>query len=381
MVSLQHTTNVNTASGGFPIAASRAELIDEYCKEHEYPWIVGFSGGKDSTLVAHLVLDMLLELPPSERRRSVHFVSNDTLVESPLVMRHVKDTMSQILTLANNFCLPIFTKITQPPPDQTFWVNIIGRGYPSPNRTFRWCTSRMKISPTSQYIRSQVDNSGKVTLLLGVRRFESSARSSTINKHDNGERLHPHSDLQNCMVFRPIVDVPTDDLWEFLSLNDPPWGGAHLQLIHLYREASGGECPIITAIDDIPSCGNSSSRFGCWTCTVVEKDRSLEGLVDSGYVEFRPLIDFRNWLVSIRNEKSRRLAKRRNGKVTITESGKYVPGPFTLDTRFEILDRLHKLEEEMEMSLISTEEVSIIHKIWTDEINFNCSKLSAKTSS
>ena len=43
--------------------AVRAELIDEYRKDHDCPWIVGFSGGKDSTLVAHLVFEMLLLLP------------------------------------------------------------------------------------------------------------------------------------------------------------------------------------------------------------------------------------------------------------------------------------------------------------------------------
>ena len=73
--------------------------------------------------------------------------------------------------------------------------------------------------------------------------------------------------------------------------NEPPWGGSHLKLIGLYREASGGECPVVTSKEDAPSCGTTSSRFGCWTCTVVEKDRSLEGFVEFGYTEFSPLLD------------------------------------------------------------------------------------------
>ena len=32
----------------------RQEIADEYAQPHAKPWIVGFSGGKDSTLVAHL---------------------------------------------------------------------------------------------------------------------------------------------------------------------------------------------------------------------------------------------------------------------------------------------------------------------------------------
>ena len=66
-----------------------AELRDEYQRHHAYPWVVAFSGGKDSTLVLQLVFEMLLDLPPSGRRRSVFVVSNDTLVESPLVIAHL----------------------------------------------------------------------------------------------------------------------------------------------------------------------------------------------------------------------------------------------------------------------------------------------------
>ena len=87
------------------ISAIRADLRDEYLQPHGFPWIVGFSGGKDSTVVAHLVFDLLLSLAPDDRRRPVHIVSNDTLVESPLVMAHIaavqaeKRMMFIILTL------------------------------------------------------------------------------------------------------------------------------------------------------------------------------------------------------------------------------------------------------------------------------------------
>ncbi|MFN4128246.1 MAG: hypothetical protein ACK4GC_00265, partial [Paracoccaceae bacterium] len=135
----------------------RAELLDEYRQPHPYPWTIDYSGGKDSTLVAHLVFEMLMALPPSERRRQVHIVANDTLVESPLVVQHIIDSITEIENAALAFGLPVVTKITRPAPDQSFWVNLIGRGYPSPNRSFRWCTDRMKILPTSRYIRSQAD--------------------------------------------------------------------------------------------------------------------------------------------------------------------------------------------------------------------------------
>ena len=350
------------------LALSRRELLEEYRQPHRHPWIIGYSGGKDSTLVVHLVFEMLLALPRSERLRPIHIVANDTLVESPLVVQHIIDSIEEIGSAANAFGLPIVTKITRPAPDQSFWVNLIGRGYPSPNRSFRWCTDRMKIMPTSRYIKSQVDEAGQVILLLGVRRSESATRSASVGRYDNGERLNRHNDLVGCMVFRPIVELSTADVWEFLALHEPPWGGSHLELINLYRNASGGECPVVTSKDDAPSCGTTSSRFGCWTCTVVEKDRSLEGFVDSGYAEFTPLLDFRDWLASIRNEKERRQARRRDGRITITNGGTFIPGPFTLQTRAEIFERLRTLEEETGQRLISDEEVDHIHRLWSEEI-------------
>ncbi|MBR9766279.1 MAG: DNA phosphorothioation system sulfurtransferase DndC [Rhodobacteraceae bacterium] len=346
----------------------RAELLDEYRQDHDWPWIIGYSGGKDSTLVTHLAFEMLLSLPPSQRKRPVHIVANDTLVESPLVVQHIIDSVEEIGNAANAFGLPIITKITRPAPEQSFWVNLIGRGYPSPNRSFRWCTDRMKILPTSRYIKSQVDAAGQAVLLLGVRRSESSTRAASVNRYDNGERLNKHNDLVGCMVFRPIVDLDTDDVWEFLALNEPPWGGSHLKLIGLYRNASGGECPVVTSKEDAPSCGTTSSRFGCWTCTVVEKDRSLEGFVEAGYAEFTPLLDFRDWLASIRNQKERRQARRRDGRITITDGGTFIPGPFTLQTRSEIFERLRDLEKETGQNLITDEEVDLIHQLWSEEI-------------
>jgi hypothetical protein len=54
------------------LAFSRRELLEEYRQPHAHPWIIGYSGGKDSTLVVHLVFEMIMDLPRSERVRPVH---------------------------------------------------------------------------------------------------------------------------------------------------------------------------------------------------------------------------------------------------------------------------------------------------------------------
>ena len=349
-------------------ACIRREIREEYAESHNMPWIVGFSGGKDSTLVAHLVVEHLRSLPRSERKRPVHIIVNDTLVESPLVMEHVHIVLSEIKKATQAFDLPVVVSMTAPDINQTFWVNLIGRGYPSPNRNFRWCTDRMKIRPTSKYIRQQVSISGEVILLLGVRKSESSARAGVIARYDNGTRLNKHNDLGGCMVFRPIVDLNTDDVWEFLAENKPPWGGTHQTLIQLYRDAGGGECPVVMSNEDAPSCGTTSSRFGCWTCTVVEKDKSLAGFVDSGFDQFTPLLEFRDWLVEIRNDPERRLARRRDGRITITKNGVFVPGPFNIATRREILGRLLELQVRSKMDLIQEAEIERIRELWVEDV-------------
>ena len=349
-------------------AAIRADMADEYLQPHDHPWIIGFSGGKDSTLVAHLAFEMLMSLPPSQRRRHIHIVSNDTLVESPLVIVHLKRVLSQIEEGAAVFGLPITCRLTRPDPDDTFWVNLIGRGYPAPNRSFRWCTDRMKIQPTSRYIKALAENTGRSILLLGVRRAESSTRAGTIARYDNGTRLNRHNDLTTCYVYRPISEILTEEVWEFLAEVPPPWGGSHKALVDLYRNSEGGECPIVTQRSDAPSCGTSSSRFGCWTCTVVEKDKSLEGFIDAGFKEFRPLVEFRDLIAAWRNDPEKRQARRRNGTVTVTSRGTYIPGPFTPTTRRELLDRLLALQQKVGQPLISSEEVLRIREIWAAEV-------------
>ena len=216
----------------------QAELRDEYLASHTYPWIVGYSGGKDSTLLAQLVFELLMSLAPGDRKRPVHILCNDTLVESPILMAYIDRQLSRLSEAAENLHLPITVVKTSPAPDQTFWVNLIGRGYPAPTRSFRWCTDRMKIQPTSNHILKEVSSNGEVILLLGVRRAESAARAITANRHANapGTRLNPHDDLKGCKVFRPLLELSNEGVWQLLLQRRPPWGGSHRGLRHLVQK-------------------------------------------------------------------------------------------------------------------------------------------------
>jgi putative sulfurtransferase DndC len=345
----------------------RLDLLDEYKQPHSYPWVVGYSGGKDSTLVLQLVYEMLLDLAPGDRKRDIHIVANDTLVESPLIIKYLDKMIDKLKVSVDTLQLPIKLKKTTPSIDQTFWVNLIGRGYPAPNRNFRWCTDRMKINPTSEYIKTTISEHEQVILLLGVRREESAKRAESVNRYSNGARLNKHNDLKGCMVYRPIVDITTDEVWQILLQRRPPWGGTHRELITLYKNAQGGECPLVIDKSQAPSCGTSSSRFGCWTCTVVAKDKSMEGFIDSGYGHLTPLLDFRDWLSEIRDDPTKRMARRRGGTLTFMTNGKLIPGPFTFETRKEILDKLLAIQNELGEPLITEEEIVIINQIWAED--------------
>lgn len=353
------------------VHAVRTEYLSS---SQDYPWIIGFSGGKDSTVVAQAVFEALLQVPPSQRRRHVHFVSNDTLVESPMVMTHLVKVQSAISSMVESFRLPVEVVTTRPAFDRTFWTLLIGRGYPSPNQTMRWCTDRLKIQPTSRYILDNVSMHGAAIVVLGVRLDESESRRNSINKFQNIENsnLTPHSALPGAFIYRPIVHLAVDDVWEVLGSREPPWGGTHRDLIQLYRDAEGGECPVVLSKDEAPGCGTSNSRFGCWTCTVVEKDKSLQGFVDVGNHHFSVLIEFRQWLKDIRNDPRYRSVERRNGEISFNARGEqiqHIPGPFTIQARKMILDRLLQTQEEYGDRLISPEEIELIHATWAEEIS------------
>lgn len=346
----------------------RKEYLDT---THEYPWVVGYSGGKDSTVVLQLVIEVLRELPPVERRRHVFVVSNDTQVESPAISSHVNNNLVQLERAMVSLNLPVTVHRCYPNPDRTFWVNMIGRGYPAPNRQFRWCTDRLKIAPTSEFILGQVSKNGHVILLLGVRTDESSTRKQSVERHKTTVGcLQPHPSLQGALVFSPIVDMKTSEVWDLLLQRRPPWGGTHRDLVTLYRNAGGGECPLVMSKDDAPSCGTNSSRFGCWTCTVVEKDRSLEGLVESGLDYLEPLLDYRDWLYKTRNEPQYRQGVRRNGKSGL--------GPYTIEMRKEMLTRLLSLQSEVGFALISEQEVDRINEIWMEDQVISAHQIAAQ---
>jgi len=337
--------------------AMLSEIQDVYLKDSA-PWVIGFSGGKDSTAALQMVFYALEALPPGKLTKAVHVVSNDTLVENPAVVKRLDEQLGKIADagkrqlFVHNPDLFNVAKVT-PQLEDRFWVNLIGKGYPSPNRWFRWCTDRLKIYPTNRYLNSTVDQNGSAVVVLGIRSAESSTRSAAMKAHGNGDRLYKHSSLPDASVYAPIADLSNDEVWAYLLQCPNPWGSDNRGLLGLYVSASGaGECPFVIEMGT-QSCGKS--RFGCWVCTVVDRDKSMENLVHNGEDWMEELLQFRDWLYSARQQASQYVPR------YLASRAKF--GPFLLTTRRRMLESLLSMQDHLHVELIGSDELRYVEEL------------------
>lgn len=347
-----------------------SELKDQYLIEDNLrPWIIGFSGGKDSTVLLQLVWLAISEVSLKERKREVYVVCNDTLVENPIIQSYVSGVLSKIKEAATSMSMPIRVETTIPRLEDTFWVNIIGRGYPVPNNSFRWCTDKMKIKPTSRFLIDKVAENGEAIILIGTRSSESANRAKSIKKHEiKGKRLTKHPHNSNTFVYSPIKDLMLEEVWYIINTMTSPWGADNSQLFQIYLDASADdyECPTVVTDKSHSSCGQS--RFGCWTCTVVKEDKSLSALVNKGQSWLKPLLDLRQSMIDERNISKNRLPIRRNLRNAVNADGDNL-GTYEPEYRIKLLKQVLNAQrvvqdEKPETTLITNQELVAIQVIW-----------------
>jgi len=345
-------------------------------RQYPQPWVIGYSGGKDSTAVLQLVWNALEELPVAERQKPVFVIASDTKVETPIIVDYIDNTLLRISEHAQQTGMPFQTQKVMPVLNDTFWINLIGRGYPAPTTRFRWCTERMKINPANRFIEQKVTQYGEVIIVLGVRKAESSTRMQLMSTYQvKGHLLRRHSSLPGAYVYAPVADFSTDDIWTYLLQNPSPWGRVNRDLAALYRNASAaGECPLV--IDKTtPTCGNS--RFGCWVCTVAQRDSSMESLVENGEEWLEPLLTFRDWLMTTvdpARKREFRDFRGRDGRVILKKDGTLASRTYKLEISKEMLERVLRAQADVRASkpgekvvLISDEELHEIRRIWRTE--------------
>ena len=349
--------------------------IQEVYLEDSRPWILGFSGGKDSTCMIQLVWAALERLPKSSLTKKIYIISSDTLVESPKIVETVTESLEKMESAAKKSSLPIETNLVRPILDNTFWVCMIGKGYPAPSSTFRWCTDRLKIKSANKFIEDKVSEHGEVVMVLGSRRDESSTRAQVINSHRiKGSRLSHHNMLPQAFIYVPLRDFTTKDVWNYLLQNvDNPWGKNNRDLLAMYQDANASECPLVVDTSTA-SCGNS--RFGCWVCTVVEHDKSMESMIDNGEEWMEPLLELRQMLKDTQDPAKKnqyRELKHRNGRV-IFWNDRVTYGPYKFDfcknifqSLLEAQNTVRKNGPDPELALIHEDEIHEIQRLWRIE--------------
>ncbi len=371
------------------------EIQELYCLD-DIPWILGYSGGKDSSSVVQLVWDAIAALPPEKRSKKIYVITTDTLVENPIVSVWVRKSLERMAAAATTQGLPIEPHLLYPDIKNTFWVSLIGKGYPAPRHGFRWCTERLKIHPSNRFVRDVVRVNGEVILVLGTRKAESVRRAASMEKHELGrvsDRLNHNStsvksllyhspSLPNSLIYSPIQDWRTDEVWIYLNQWQNPWGHSNKELFALYRGATAdSECPLVVD-SSTPSCGDS--RFGCWVCTMVNQDKSMAAMIqnDDDKEWMQPLLDIRNEL-DIKDDRPKRDFRRIYGRVELFErnldgetSVEPIPGPYTKYWREHWLRRVLEAQTQVrrtappemrDITLITHEELSEIRRIWLEE--------------
>ena len=362
----------------------------------DIPWVVGYSGGKDSTAVLQLIWLSLAKLPPEKRAKPVYVISTDTLVENPIVALWVSKSLDRMGLQAAKQGIPLTTHRLTPATSDTFWVNLIGRGYPAPRPKFRWCTERLKIVPSTDFIRSVVQKYGEAILVLGIRKAESTARAHVMERFETKrvrDHLSPNGSLPNSYVYSPVEDWTNDDVWLFLMQVNNPWGYNNKDLLTMYQGASeDGECPLVVDTST-PSCGDS--RFGCWVCTLVEKDKSMQAMIQNDREKewMLPLLELRNELDPPKTPQSDRALRdfrRMSGSVQLFHD-RPIPGPYKQNVREDWLRKVLEAqvhirqkgpEEVRDLELITIAELEEIRRIWVvekHEIEDNLPKIYQET--
>jgi len=321
----------------------RTDILNLYLA-NQTPWVIAYSGGKDSTMTVQIVLETIAKKPGKE----IHILYADTKVEPPPVIDNARSFLKKIGEWAKQNNLPVKTKILYPQLKDTFFVLMLGKGYLPPTRYFRWCTERLKVRPIKKYIRELIKKYGSCVVLLGMRLKESADRDNSLKKRGYSKWM-AFEGVKGAMIYAPILELSIEDVWSYLLENDPPWGMDNRLLRTLYT-GGNSSCSLF--------CGGI--RFGCWVCTVVKKDKCTEGLAQiPGWEWLENLLEYRDLMLEVRNKPENRIWRQNNGR-------KYL-GPLNLKTRKLLYGKLKELENRIGEKLLSKQEEKMIHDFWENE--------------
>ena len=343
-----------------------AETLKAYTDDSKPgPWVVAYSGGKDSTVALDIVVRSLMQLKqykPDALNRDVYITTAQTHLD--FVTDPLKQTeISKIQKLVSEHNLPMKIVEVSAPIEKSFMYLTVGKGYPLPkSRMNRWCTERLKIEPAQKEHKS-IEPAFTVT---GVRLSESAERRNNIENRQISEFF---SDTE----FMPIVNFTLDDVWSYLVREGMAWGGAE-ELGQMYKDATG-ECGLRQrkAGADEKTDDPCGARTGCIICPVVKIDKSSQEFAKS-HPWLQPFVSLRNLMIDMYKDPRNKAGRMRDG--TVLEYGK---GTFTVKARMKLYEAVRQAERENEelalrhgakpQKLIYSQELDeLIHRQWEEDL-------------
>ena len=174
-----------------------------------------FSGGKDSTVVSHIVIRAL-------GTTDVLHIFGDTTLELASTYEYVKKFKNEN---------PNILMRTVKNKEKDF-IDLTINNFGPPSRVMRWCCTIFKTGPISRKIDALFSNKKEVLTFYGIRRSESASRSKY-------ERDYESPKITKQRVVGPIMDWKDIDVWLYILSNN-------LLINDAYRMGY--------------------SRVGCWCC-------------------------------------------------------------------------------------------------------------------
>jgi len=334
MTQLPLFDNQTESSGKLPSTATGviSDIIDRLRAVN----IVSFSGGKDSTTVLELVLAAMILV--GDKNKRLYIVTSDTMMEIPYFQQYVDLVKKRLQAFIARSGVNAQVSTVHPEIKDSFWVSVLGKGYPAAHMGFRWCTGKMKIDPITKYTK-EITAGHEYTVFVGVRSAESALRARIYRQKD----YKPNH-------FAPILDWSANDVWEYLLTEPCPWGD-HTDLVKVYRYSSD-EC--VYGEKQGVCIGNA--RYGCWACP-LQKSTQLDMIgMHTGDERYQELKRFKNLLSGMANNTAYRSRIRRNKTVGA--------GPFLVKIRKMLFAELKKVEAATGWQLITAEEEQIIKEHW-----------------
>ena len=301
-------------------------------------WVITFSGGKDSTTTLIVALEAALICDEQIERIDVMY--SDTGIEIPSIQQYALKFIRYLQNFDRVKDLPVYYHIVRPELDKSFWVCLLGKGYPPPHQRFRWCTSRLKIYPVEKALKELIQPN-KTIILTGVRFGESKSRDNRLitscsRGGECGQGVwFQYSSRLKVGYLAPIVNWSECDVWDFLNIYAPT---LKYPTQHLERDVYNGR----------------GTRFGCWMCTVVSTDKAMEKIVKlPQWSHLHPLMQFRQKVKQLTSSPDSR-ERYSDGRL----------GRLKLEVRKQLLKELLELQAKLKIELISQKEITAIEKLW-----------------